>query len=78
MLTLLYKKTKLNLNKFKTLSKKIPCSLKSEHIQKCNCINDLENNTSLNVFNCADDTMLYKTFTKDTYLDDSKNFNIEQ
>ena len=30
-------------------------------------INDLQNNTHLNVFNFADGTMLYKTFTKDTY-----------
>ena len=40
-------------------------------------INDLHNNTSLNVLNFADDTLLYKTYTKDTYLNDSKNFNIE-
>ena len=38
---------------------------------------DLQNNTSLNVLNFADGTMLYKTFTKDTYLNDSKNFNTE-
>ena len=41
-------------------------------------INDLQNSTSLKVLNFAYDTMLYKTFTKDTYLDDSKNVNIEQ
>ena len=40
-------------------------------------INDLQNNTSLKVLNFADDTMLYKTFTKTTYLNDSKNFNTE-
>ena len=40
-------------------------------------INDLQNNTSLSVFNYADDTMLYKTFTKNTYLNKSKNFSTE-
>ena len=40
-------------------------------------INDLQNNTSRNVLNFADDSMLYKTFTKDTHLNDSKNFNTE-
>ena len=35
-------------------------------------INDLQNNTSLRVLNFADDTMLYKTFTKTTYLNDGK------
>ena len=40
-------------------------------------INDLQNNTGLNILNFADDTMLYKTYTKDTYLNDSKRFNIE-
>ena len=40
-------------------------------------INDLQNSTSLKVINFADDTMLYKTFTKDTYLNDSKTFNAE-
>ena len=40
-------------------------------------INDLENNTCLKVIIIADDTVLYKTFTKDTYLNDSKNFNAE-
>ena len=40
-------------------------------------ISDLQNNTSLNVLNFADHTILYKTFTKDTYLHDSKNFNTE-
>ena len=40
-------------------------------------INDLQNNTSLRVLNFADDTMLYKTFTQTTYLNDSKNFNKE-
>ena len=29
-------------------------------------LNDLQNNTSLNVLNFADEAMLYKTFTKDT------------
>ena len=38
-------------------------------------INDLQNNTSLNALKFADDTMLYKTFTKNTYLNDSKNLN---
>ena len=37
----------------------------------------MENNTSLNVLNFADDTMLYKTFTKNTNLNDSKSFNTE-
>ena len=40
-------------------------------------INDLENNTCLNVLNFADDTMLYKTFTKDTYLYEIRSFNTE-
>ena len=40
-------------------------------------INDLENYISLNVLNFADDTMLYKTFTKDTYLYEIKSFNTE-
>ena len=40
-------------------------------------INDLKNNTCLNIINFADDTMLYKTSTKDTYLNDSKSFNKE-
>ena len=40
-------------------------------------INDLQNNTSLRVLNFADDTMLYKIFTKTTYLNDSKIFNTE-
>ena len=40
-------------------------------------INDLQNNTSLSVLNFADDTMLYKTFTKNTYLNYSKSFNTE-
>ena len=35
---------------------------------------DLQNNTSLNVLNFKDDAMLYKTFTKDTYLNDNKHF----
>ena len=34
--------------------------------------NDLQNNTSLSVLNVADHTMLYKTFTKNIYLNDSK------
>ena len=37
----------------------------------------MQNNTILKVLNFADDTMLYKTFTKDTYLNDSKTFNTE-
>ena len=40
-------------------------------------INDLENNTLLIAINIAGNTMLYKTFTKDTYLNDSKSFNKE-
>ena len=40
-------------------------------------INDLQNNTSLRVLNFKDDTMLYKIFTKNTYLVDSKSFNTE-
>ena len=40
-------------------------------------INDLENNTCLNVLNFVDDTMLYKTFTKDTYLYEIRSFNTE-
>ena len=40
-------------------------------------INDIQNNTTLNILNFADDTMLYKTFTKDTHLNGSKNFNTE-
>ena len=40
-------------------------------------INDLNSNISLNGFNFADDTILYKTFIKDTYLNDSKIFNTE-
>ena len=40
-------------------------------------INDLQNNTSLSVLNFEDDTMLYKIFTKNTNLNDSKRFNKE-
>ena len=40
-------------------------------------INDLQNNTSLSFINFSDDTMQYKTFTKNTYLNDSKSFNTE-
>ena len=40
-------------------------------------IKDLQNNNSLKVLNFADDTILYKTFTKVTYLNDSKSFNTE-
>ena len=40
-------------------------------------INDLEKKTCLNVLNFADDTMLYKTFTKDTYLYEIRSFNTE-
>ena len=40
-------------------------------------LNDLENYTSLSVLNFADETMLYKTFTKNTYLNDSESFIIE-
>ena len=39
--------------------------------------NYLKNKTCLNVLNIAVDTMLYKTFTKYTYLNISKNFNTE-
>ena len=41
-------------------------------------INDLENNTCLDVLNFADDTMLYKTFTKDTYLHESFNTELSK
>ena len=34
-------------------------------------INDLENNTLIKVINISGDKMLYKTFTKDTYLNES-------
>ena len=34
-------------------------------------LNDLQNNTSLSVLNFADDTLLYKTLTKNTYLNDN-------
>ena len=37
-------------------------------------INDLQNKTSLNVLNFKYGTMLYKTFTKNTYLNDSESF----
>ena len=40
-------------------------------------INDLQNNTSLGVLNFADDTMLYKTFTKTTYLAYGKQTQIK-
>ena len=40
-------------------------------------INDLKNNTLPKVINTSGDTILYKTFTKDTYLNDSKSFNKE-
>ena len=40
-------------------------------------INDLKNNTLPKVINTSGDTILYKTFTKDTYLNDSKSFNTE-
>ena len=40
-------------------------------------INDLQNNTSLKVLNVADDTLLYRTFNKNTYLQDSDNLNFE-
>ena len=40
-------------------------------------INDLQNNTNLKVINFADDTLLYKTFNKNTYLQDSDNLNFE-
>ena len=40
-------------------------------------IYDLQNNTSFKFLNFADDTMLYETFTKDTYLISSKSFNTE-
>ena len=38
-------------------------------------INDLQNCTSINVLNFANYKMLYKTFTKDTYLNDSQYSN---
>ena len=37
----------------------------------------MQNNTSLRVLNFADDTMLYKTFTKTSCLNDSIKFNTE-
>ena len=40
-------------------------------------ISNLQNKTSLSVFNFSDDTMLYKTLTKSTYLNYSKSFNTE-
>ena len=40
-------------------------------------INDLQNNTSLKVLNFAGDTLLYRTFNKNTYLQDSDNINFE-
>ena len=40
-------------------------------------INDLQINTSLSVLNFAYDTLLYKTLPKNTYLNNSKNFNTE-
>ena len=38
-------------------------------------INDLQNKTSLKSLNFADDTMFYKIFIKEKYLNYSKNFN---
>ena len=40
-------------------------------------INDLQNNTSLKVLDFADNTLLYRTFNKNTYLQDSDNLNFE-
>ena len=40
-------------------------------------INDLQNNTSLNVLNFADDTLLYTTFKKDNYKTDTAYLNSE-
>ena len=40
-------------------------------------INDLQINTNLNVLNFTDDIMFYKTFTKDTHLNDSNYFSTE-
>ena len=40
-------------------------------------INDLQNNTNLKILNFADDTLLYRTFEKDTYLQDNENLNFE-
>ena len=40
-------------------------------------IYDLQNITSLSFLNFADDIILYKTFTKYTYLNHSENFNTE-
>ena len=41
-------------------------------------IDELQNSTSLKVLNFTDDTMLYKTFTKDTYLNVSRKSNTER
>ena len=40
-------------------------------------ISDLQNNTSLRVLNFADDTLLYKTFTKNIFYNDGESFNTE-
>ena len=40
-------------------------------------INDLQNNTNLKILNFADDTLLYRTFEKKTYLQDNENLNLE-
>ena len=40
-------------------------------------INDLQNNTSLNVLNFADGTLLYTTFKKDNYKTDTAYLNSE-
>ena len=38
-------------------------------------INDLQNNINLKVFNFADDTLLYSTFSKTTYKKDITKLN---
>ena len=40
-------------------------------------INDLQNNTSLNVLNFADDTLLYTTFKKNNHKTDTAYLNSE-
>ena len=40
-------------------------------------INDFQNYFSLNILNFADDTILYKIFTKNIHLYDKKKFNTE-
>ena len=40
-------------------------------------INDLQNITSLKVLNLADNTLLYTTFKKHTYIQDSNKLKVE-